>query len=38
MENKLPDVRKVSLTWKNVTAKVGDKRILDDISGYCQPG
>ena len=28
----------VTLTWENLTAKVNDKLILDNISGYCQPG
>ena len=38
MENKPVDVHQVTLTWDNLTAKVGEKLILDDISGYCQPG
>ncbi len=29
---------RVTLIWENVTAKVGDKIILDNISGYCKPG
>jgi ABC-type multidrug transport system ATPase subunit len=28
----------VTLTWKNVTAKVGTKAILDNVSGFCKPG
>ena len=28
----------VTLTWSNVYARVGDKQILTDCSGYCEPG
>jgi ABC-type multidrug transport system ATPase subunit len=38
METSLTQAHEVTLTWKNVTAKVGAKPILDNVSGFCKPG
>jgi ABC-type multidrug transport system ATPase subunit len=38
MEQNYLQPNAVTLYWDNLTAKVHDKVILDNVSGYCSPG
>ena len=32
------EVKKISISWKGVSAHIKDKAILSDCEGYCSPG